>query len=140
ELRQIISKLNITDYGSYKDSYIENVIHYLTTKEHLTHALSLLPNEILSLIKHNVDNEIYIYENKTMRYEAKALGILVPVHRDYLVMHEDILKTIQTINFSNITAIEKSKNYIGYELSLKNKNISTQKRKENILTRLNLKE
>ena len=140
ELRRIISKLNITDYGSYKDSYIENVIHYLTTKEHLTHALSLLPNEILSLIKHNVDNEIYIYENKTMWYEAKALGILVPVHRDYLVMHEDILKTIQTINFSNITAIEKSKYYNGYELSLTVKNIPTIQRKVVIPTRLNFYE
>src|SRR5699024_12726268 len=60
ELRQIISKLNITDYGSYKDSYIEKVINYLTTKKHLTNSICLLPNEILSLIKKKVDNKIYI--------------------------------------------------------------------------------
>src|SRR5699024_11268708 len=64
ELRQIISKLNITDYGSYKDSYIENVIHYLTTKENMTHTLCLLQNEILLLIIHNIDNYIIIFVYK----------------------------------------------------------------------------
>src|SRR5699024_11429449 len=59
---------------------------------------------------------------------------------DYLVMHEDILKTIQTIDFSNITAIEKSKYYNGYELSLKVKNIPTIQRKVVIPTRLNFYE
>ncbi|OFL49101.1 hypothetical protein HMPREF2767_01375 [Nosocomiicoccus sp. HMSC067E10] len=117
-LRDIIRKLNITHYGSYKDSFIETVVNYLTTKEYISHALSLLPNETVLQLKENAEKNIHVYDNKTMWQEAKSLGILVQVHRDYLVMHEGVLNTLKDVDISSITSVDESKYFNGYELLL----------------------
>ena len=122
ELRRLMSKLNIKSLGQYKEDYLTEVVNHLRLKEYLVHAVSQLDNEAVNEIQDKLRNDDYIYDNIPRWRTALETGLLVKVHKDYLIMHKDILAGLKEIDFDNInySKVEKDDaNFNAYQVGLK---------------------
>lgn len=101
ELRRILTKLNIKPEGSYKEDYIKQLIPLLTDKNFLKRALAYIGDNEYDIIHNNVQDNQHIYDKKSRWAAAKKIGLLVEVHRDYLVMHDEVMGALKDIDFKS---------------------------------------
>lgn len=143
KLRKVMSKLNIKSIGQYKDDYLSEVTTHIVTKESLELAISLLDRELANEVAHKVKEDDYLYANQPRWQDAVEMGLLVKVHKDYLIMHEDVLTTLKQIDFKTInhmTTARVSENYNAYRIMLSINGMNEIYREIQLPTRLNLLE
>lgn len=143
ELRKVMAKLNIKSIGQYKDDYLTEVTSNIVTKESLELAISLLDRQQANEIARKVKENEYLYANQPRWQDAVETGLLVKVHKDYLIMHEDVLNTLKSINFKQINHLSTarvSENYNAYRVVLSINGMDDIYREIQLPTRLNLLE
>ncbi|CAD2072037.1 IS1096 element passenger TnpR family protein [Phocicoccus pinnipedialis] len=117
QLKKIISTLGITHYGKYKDDFLKAVISYITAPGHLPHVLEHLSYKDLTHIEEMIRDNYNVFERKPRWSVAEKIGLLVKVHPDYLVMHQDVLEALRTIDFKKIeTREQEDANYNAYHI------------------------
>ena len=117
QLKKIIRTLQITHYGKYKDDFLKAVISYITSPDHLPQVLEHLSYTDLTHIEEMVRDNYNVFERKPRWSVAEKIGLLVKVHPDYLVMHQDVLEALRTIDFKKIkTRQQEDANYNAYHI------------------------
>ena len=117
QLKKIIRELGITHYGKYKDDYLKAVIAHLTSPGYLKQLLENLSYDELIQIEENVRDNYNVFERKPRWSVAEKIGLLVKVHTDYLVMHQEVLDTLKLVNFNKVNSRRKEpENYNAYHL------------------------
>lgn len=143
ELRQMMSKLNVKSLGQYKDDYLNEVITHLTTPEYLSVAVNQLDDTAYIQIKENVKKDYSIYDNHPRWQVALDTGLLIKVHKNYLVMHKDVLEALKKVDFKTLEKQEKTENleyYNAYNLTCTINGFEEIYRTVTIPTRLNFLE
>lgn len=143
ELRRLMSKLNIRSIGQYKEDYLTEVVNHLRLKEYLINAVQQLDSEAVNEIKEKIATDDYVYENLPRWRTALETGLLVKVHKDYLIMHKDILQGLKDIDFKQISfsRIETADaNFNAYQLGLKLSSFESIYRQVILPSRFNLLE
>ncbi|MCG1009649.1 plasmid pRiA4b ORF-3 family protein [Salinicoccus sp. ID82-1] len=98
-LRAMLKRLNVEPDGHQKEDYLRHMTSVITHPKYLEGILLQLGPEEYASIRENVEKSFNVYEASSRWETAKEIGLLVKIHADHYVMHEDVRRALEQVDF-----------------------------------------
>ncbi|GAB3056448.1 hypothetical protein ACFOU0_02540 [Salinicoccus sesuvii] len=103
-LRAMLKRLNVEPDGHQKEDYLRHMTAVITHPKYLESILLQLGMAEYTSIRENVEKSFNVYEASSRWETAKEIGLLVKVHADHYVMHEDVRQALEQVDFKAVEA------------------------------------
>lgn len=103
-LRAMLKRLNVEPDGHQKEDYLRHMTSVITHPKYLEGILLQLGMEEYASIRENVEKSFNVYEASSRWETAKEIGLLVKIHADHYVMHEDVRRALEQVDFKTVEA------------------------------------
>ncbi|MFC3419082.1 plasmid pRiA4b ORF-3 family protein [Salinicoccus hispanicus] len=103
-LRAMLKRLNVEPDGHQKEDYLRHMTSVITHPKYLEDILLQLGPEEYMSIRENVEKSFNVYEASSRWETAKDIGLLVKIHADHYVMHEDVRRALEQVDFKAVEA------------------------------------